>query len=182
MAFYIDQAASRPALRRDELGLESHETNAFPALLFARRLVEIAFHDALQCGSDGRPTERALEAWAWLTDRLDWTLHRHKPPPEEIRSEFYGSFEWCCRWLGESPDQVRGAGLPDIRARVFIARQRPRDSIRGLPDIKRRWTISAARRTEARPTVASPAHENAALPPDVSVYEDRIKTCLARQP
>src|ERR1017187_6786421 len=66
-------------------------------LLIARRLIEQGFHDALAVGRDGRPTESALESWEWLTARTDWTRHNRAIPPPELRQQFYGSFEWCCR-------------------------------------------------------------------------------------
>ena len=107
----------------------------------------MAFTDALAVGRDGRPTQQAIEAWQWLAEKTDWVRYGKPAPPPEIRPEFYGSFDWACSWLGEDPDRVRNAGLPPIPARVIIVDgRRPRDHVRGLPDVKRRWEIKASGR------------------------------------
>ena len=85
-----------------------------PTLLFARRVVAQAFHDALEC-KDGKPTVDAWRAYQWLTANTDWTIHGQVIPPAEVREEFNGTFEWACRWLGESPEEVRLYGLSPLR-------------------------------------------------------------------
>ena len=116
-------------------------------LLIARRLIEQGFHDALAVGRDGRPTESALESWEWLTARTDWTRHNRAIPPPELRQQFYGSFEWCCRWLDEDPERIRTQGLTPTHG---IGSSQGRETwsgerIQGLPDVQRRWTIAASR-------------------------------------
>ena len=81
-----------------------------PTLLIARRMIDQAFHDALQ-QRQGNPTQIATDARDWLAARTDWTLHAGVIPPPDLRPEFYGTFEWACRCLGENPDQVRARGL-----------------------------------------------------------------------
>jgi hypothetical protein len=145
MAYFVAPEAS-PAFRH-------HETRTIPrfrvspGLLFARRLIESAMHDALEC-RDGRPTERALESWEWLTARTDWTLRAGPIPPADTRQQFYGSFEWACRVLGEDPDRVRAQGLRSATHRIGSSQGRETwtgERVRGLQDIKRTWEIQACR-------------------------------------
>jgi hypothetical protein len=86
-----------------------------------------------------------MDAWAWLAAKTDWTLSGSEIPPEQLRNEFYGTFEWACRWLGESPSAIREHGLPPPRPVVFVKRPRAREWVHGLSDIKRRWEVSASR-------------------------------------
>jgi hypothetical protein len=144
MAYYVDATASRPPLRHHETGTAAQRRCAMPAQLFCRRLIEAAFHECLETEHDGRPTAAALESWEWLSARLNWTLRGEGVPPEELRSEFYGSFEWACLWLSEDPDTVRQNGLAPAHAFIKSARNH-RDWVAGLPDVQRRWTIAASR-------------------------------------
>jgi hypothetical protein len=90
------------------------KTPTYPTLLFARRMIVQAFHDAMQC-RNGKPTEQAVEAFDWLNGHTDWTLSGNDLiPPENLRQEFYGTFEWACRWLEEKPDHVRTHGLANV--------------------------------------------------------------------
>ena len=115
-------------------------------LLICRRMIELAFADALQCDSRGHPTERALESWEWISAKTDWTIYgKQAPPPPELRSEYPGTFDWCVQWLGENPDHVRDAGLPEFIPFVHVEGRQHRDHIKGLPDVKRRWQIAASR-------------------------------------
>src|ERR1035441_5567434 len=82
-------------------------TYADPTLLFCRRMIDQAFHDAISPRSD-----IASDARSWLSARTDWTLRRLPPPPPEVRGEFLGSFEWACRVLAEDPDRIRANGPP----------------------------------------------------------------------
>jgi hypothetical protein len=91
-----------------------------PELLFPRRLIVTAFEEAKRT-RNGRPTEEAREALAWIQERTDWTLipleRRMKEwgapcPPPEVWCELYGSFEWACNQLGEDPEEVRRNGMP----------------------------------------------------------------------
>jgi hypothetical protein len=82
-------------------------TYADPTLLFCRRMIDQAFHDALNPRGD-----IAGEARSWLAARTDWTLRKTaEPPPREVREEFAGTFEWACRILQENPQDVRANGL-----------------------------------------------------------------------
>lgn len=94
-----------------------------PALLNPRKAIELAFKDAKLCRF-GAPTPVALEAIDWIMSRTDWTklniAHREDiwsvpPPPLAIRKEFSGTFEWCCQWLDEDPNEVRKIGLSHMR-------------------------------------------------------------------
>ena len=103
-----------------------------PVLLICRRAISLAFHDATFC-RQGFPTPMAEEALAWILDRLDWTLVKRPDgtfpiPPPEIRAELVLSFEACCRWLGEDPDEVRAQGLS--RSGVDYA-----NNIKGIPHV-----------------------------------------------
>jgi hypothetical protein len=91
-------------------GFHQHRRPFLPLLLLARRLVESAFHDAVRT-RDGRPTEEARLAREWLESDLDWTRKGVVPPPE-LRRQYPGSFQWCCRWLSLDPQEVREHGLP----------------------------------------------------------------------
>ncbi len=142
MFHFIPGEAARTPLQRHEMQSGSPRLPGMATQLFCRRLIETAFHDAIQTDSRGRPTERALESWQWLSARTDWTLGGKEPPPPDVREEFFGTFEWACRWLGENPDMVRARGLPPHGALVFVNHQRRRDWVHGLPDIKRRWENS----------------------------------------
>ena len=147
MAFYLDAATARPNLRPHETELHSPQPIARPTLLLARRMIEGAFHDALQVGRDGRPTLVALEAFEWLAAKTDWTRRKLSPPPPELRQQFLGSFEWCATWLGEDPDRVREQGLAPT---YLVGSSQGRENwhgerVRGLPDVQRRWTIAASR-------------------------------------
>jgi len=98
-----------------------------PALIFPRKLIETAFADAKQVDKEtGQPTQLALDAVDWIMGKTDWTslsvdlreeLWRQPSPPEEIRQQFYGTFDWCCEALSFNPDEVRSAGLPHARLR-----------------------------------------------------------------
>ena len=147
MAFYVAQEASRPPLQHFETRTrsDSPRSNAWPTLLLARRMIEQAFNDAVQCGSNGQPTERARDAWAWISAKTDWTIDRGPIPPKGIRDEFYLSFEWCCRWLSEDPDVIRAQGLPPPPAMVLVKHRRAREWVRGLSDVKRQWEVRASR-------------------------------------
>ena len=81
-----------------------------PLLLLCRLMIERAFRSACYT-HDGVPTQDACDAVEWITSRLDWT-GTGSVPPEDIRTEFYMSFEYCCRWLDLDPDQIRRSGLP----------------------------------------------------------------------
>jgi hypothetical protein len=116
-----------------------------PTQLLCRRMIEQAFHDALRCGSDGQPTESARDALMWLAAKTDWTIEHGPIPPKGIRAEFYLSFEWCCRWLGESPSTIREQGLRPPPAMVLVKRQRAREWVHGLSDVKRQWEVRALR-------------------------------------
>src|SRR5215469_291247 len=107
----ITVQSTKPPTYRTE---EPDRPSVSPVLALCRAMVTGAFRDAIQC-ADGEPTPTAIEAVQWISARTDWT---HVPgcpiPPEEVRREFYGTFEWCCAWLGEDPDQVRQRGLPPL--------------------------------------------------------------------
>jgi hypothetical protein len=81
----------------------SRNTTAYPGLLFLRKMIDDAFHIAR-----GRHMEAAAEARKWINEPTDWTLHKELTPDH---AKYYGSFEWCCHWFGENPDQVRAEGL-----------------------------------------------------------------------
>jgi hypothetical protein len=166
MAYRKAVEASRPALRNHETQNSAPRPVAMPAQLFCRKLIESAFHSCLETDEAGRPTQDALDAWEWLSAHLNWTL-RGKVPPQELRSEYYGSFEWACQWLSEDPDGVRKHGLAPARA-FISSNRRQRDWIAGLPDVVRRSLATSP--------------ESAVLFPNSSVYEDRIESCPALQP
>ena len=145
MAYYVAQEVSRPPLQHFETRRGSARSIGMPAQLLCRRMIQQAYHDALTCGPDGRPTAGALDAWAWLAARTDWTLRSGPIPPEDARQEFGGTFEWACRWLEEDPSAIREHGLPPPRPVVFVKRPRDREWVRGMPEIKRRWEVQASR-------------------------------------
>ena len=88
-------------------------TTVCPTLWGIRWLIHQAFSDALE-RVNGRPTQDAIYARRWIDAKTDWTLRHLPPPPEDVRAEFPGTFEWCCRWLGENPDDVRKHGLSPV--------------------------------------------------------------------
>ena len=144
MAYFIAPEVSRAPLARHELRSGAHRSSASPVLLLARRMIDQAFHDATAVGRDGLPTERALESFEWLSARTDWTIGAHSAPPAELREEFFGTFEWACRWLGEKPDRVREQGLQP--SPTFLGSRRSRINwVRGMTDVKRRWEVQASR-------------------------------------
>lgn len=145
MAFYVAPELAHPSLPRHETRSGSSRAIGMPTQLLCRRLIESAFHDALQCGADGQPTERARDAWMWLAAKTDWTIEHGPIPPEDARQEFFGSFEWACRWLGESPSIIREQGLPPPPAMVLVKRRRVREWVHGLSDVKRQWEVRASR-------------------------------------
>jgi hypothetical protein len=90
-----------------------------PILWLVREMIHQGFRDAIRT-CDGRPTEDAELALAWITERSNWTriplkerLRRWRSPvpPLEMRREYPLTFEWCCQLLGEDPDQVRALCL-----------------------------------------------------------------------
>lgn len=98
---------------------EKLNISSCPALIYPRKLIELAFADARQI-KEGRPTSQALDAVDWIMARTDWAklgidqrmeVWRQPAPPEDIRKEFFGTFDWCCQWLGEDPAHVRNSGL-----------------------------------------------------------------------
>lgn len=117
-------------------------THVNPILRFCRALVENAFADARRVRRDGNgrrvPTLESLEAVMWITSRTDWTA-MHKIPPAEIRAEYWGSFEWCCQWLGADPDEVRARGLPQAWGGLTSC-YGAGFSEGGLPSILRIWS------------------------------------------
>jgi hypothetical protein len=117
-----------------------------PAQLFCKRLIQDAFHACLDTDAAGRPTQDALDAWEWLSAHLNWTLRGEEVPPEELRAEYFGSFEWACQWLSEDPAEVREHGLPPPKVMIRAAGRREREWIKGLPDVRRHWDIAAAAR------------------------------------
>lgn len=126
---------------------EKLNISSCPALLQTRKLIELAFADAKQV-KNGRPTEDALHAVDWIMGRTDWSklsietrmeLWRAPAPPEEIRREFAGTFEWCCQWLGEDPDKVRNTGLPDVK----LYNVNPTNG--GLPKVYDTWNSKRQR-------------------------------------
>lgn len=113
-----------------------------PILLFCRRLIEDAFHAACQC-VHGEPTEDALESFAWLLARSDWTLYGRMeraggPPSAQAREEYSGTFEWACRWLGEDPAKVRRSGITPLVS-VAGARNLEHKHVAGIPAIYEAW-------------------------------------------
>jgi len=106
---------------RQQFSTEPAAPHPSPLLLLCRALIENAFADAVRC-AQGKPTAEALEALEWIESRTDWTRRKnHKIatgdgslpiPSEDARKEFPGTFDWCCRWLNEDPDDVRQRGLP----------------------------------------------------------------------
>ena len=91
-----------------------------PILWLAREMIHQGFRDTIRM-RNGRPTEDAQLALAWLTERSNWTriplenrMRRwgQPAPPPELRREFALTFEWCCELLNENPDHVRAHGLP----------------------------------------------------------------------
>lgn len=94
-----------------------------PALLNSRKAIELAFKEA-KLTRFGEPTDVALWALDWIMARTDWTklnlagrdeLWSTPPPPQQIRKEFIGTFDWCCHWLDEDPVDVRNIGLSHQR-------------------------------------------------------------------
>jgi hypothetical protein len=146
MAHFVDSATARPRLRSHETQHLPPRLTGYPTQLFCRRLIESGFHDALQTRS-GRPTSIALDAYEWLSAQTDWTRYGIAAPPPELRREHYCSFEWAVSWLGEDPEKVRRQGLtPSHRVGSSQGRETwTGERVRGLPDIKRRWEIKAAR-------------------------------------
>jgi hypothetical protein len=110
MWHYVPAETARPNLRHHETEHHPRQRVGYPTQLFCRRLIDQAFHDALQKRA-GLPTENALDAASWIAAKTDWTLCKNRIPPAEIRTEFYGTFEWACRCLGENPERVRVDGL-----------------------------------------------------------------------
>jgi len=141
VAYYVSQTVSRSPLKTSELSSERTAERPLGGvtLLFARRIILAAFHDALHIGIDGLPTERALESVDWVKAHTDWLYHKQPIPPAEIRAENFGSFEWACQWLGEDPEHVRQCGLPR-ESGVFATSQEPkRLHVAGLPAVYAHW-------------------------------------------
>jgi hypothetical protein len=145
MAFFVAPELAHPSLQRHETRSGFSRAIGMPTQLLCRRMIELAFSDALQCGADGQPTERARDAWMWLSAKLDWTLREGPIPPEDARQEFYGSFEWACAWLSEDPDVIRAQGLPPPPAMVLVKHRRAREWVRGLADVARQLELRASR-------------------------------------
>jgi hypothetical protein len=120
-------------------------------LFLCRRLLETAFADATHT-RNGQPTPEARDALTWIQTDCDWSTSGLNPPAE-LRVGYYGSFEWCCGWLGLNPREVREHGIPfpvcsrsahewhRIKRRQVNVRNGVR-YIAGLPDIYRRWHTS----------------------------------------
>jgi len=112
LAYFISPQVSRPPLQKHEYGLSRPADHVLAALLLMTRMIQKAFEAALETNYRGEPTQDALDAVEYIESRTDWTLTRGAIPPEELRKEFALSFEFCCRWLGYSPQEIRERGLP----------------------------------------------------------------------
>jgi hypothetical protein len=95
-----------------------------PTLLFCRRMIELAFHDAKECDL-GVPTEQAVQAYLWLTDNSQPFIP--------------ASFLWCCHFLGDNPRIILEEGLlnPCRRGKHLGMR------LGGLSEIHAAWDLAA---------------------------------------
>jgi hypothetical protein len=163
----------------EDIATEAPPARPCATLLLCRRLVESALWDAAQM-CDGKPTQVALDAEEWINQRTDWTLRKPVVIPDAAtRALFPGTFEWCCRWLGEDPDHVRVNGLPPLIARIvsnhshrpMVSRRRREGGrhgqkhLRGMPDVyairERKTTTTYTRhRQRQEPVQASAASVN----------------------
>jgi len=138
-------------------------------LLLCRKLIESAFLDASRTRA-GALTQTAIDAETWIHARTDWTLQKPvRIPSVEERTEYPGSFDWCCRWLGEDPDHVRQHGLPSLITRIVsqsrAMKSRPRrdgDSLYVQKHLKG-WPAVVAIR--ARKTAAAGSRARQDAPP-----------------
>ena len=145
MAYYVSQTVSRSPLKTSELSSERTADRPLGGitLLFCRRLIESAFHDATVIDrSTGKPSVLALESYEWIMADLDWTTTNGRIPPPELRAEFHGSFSWACRWMGERPEYVREHGLSKPPGVFGSGKVSVRDYVQGLPDVRRRWALA----------------------------------------
>jgi len=86
-----------------EDGESTRNAHASPYLLYPRRMIDKAIADGKETHK-GEPTEDALLAREWVAYRPDW-----KSP-----KDWYGSFEWCCHWLGLNIEQERNRATSEI--------------------------------------------------------------------
>lgn len=159
MAYYIARECSAPAIRPGHIASEPGPNHPCPTLLFARRAIEQAFWDACQT-RNGMPTETAHEALAWIEARTDWTHYGMQPPEDEsVRRELWGQFDWCCRWLGEDPNQVRSVGLPrPARPQCAQERHSLRRHVAGLSAVheaRKRARLAQQRKLEQQISTAA---------------------------
>lgn len=82
---------------------EPRRMKAEPALLFFRRLKDLAVHEAKQT-RNGLPTRTALLGRAWIE-------HHSEPTNPDWKT----SFANCCRMLGEDENEERIQALKEIR-------------------------------------------------------------------
>jgi hypothetical protein len=120
-------------------------------LFLCRRLLETAFADATHT-RNGQPTPEARDALDWIQADLDWSTSGLNPPAE-LRTGYYGSFQWCCSWLGLNAHEVRERGLPhpvcSLSAHEWRRTKRRRVNgrnglrfVAGLAEIDRSWRVS----------------------------------------
>ena len=148
----------QPAVRLDPNKLQSAtgRERPSPLLWLCKEMIRQSFRDACRVDERGAPTVCACDAVVWIQSHLDWTTDHGPIPPENLRSEFYLSFEWCCAMLGLDANVIRQQGLPKdcctvyagkrlrIRAREDHGRN-SRRHVAGLPAIHRVWDEAAKR-------------------------------------
>jgi hypothetical protein len=126
----------RPSLSHSELHTAgtTRDKRANPLLLLLRLTLESAFKD-LQHVKHGSPAPEALAAAEWIRASLDWTRRDCLPPPEELRPQYYFSYEWTCQQLNVDPERTRMEGLRHIHG---LGRCTER-WLPGLPEVYERW-------------------------------------------
>lgn len=112
------------------------DERANPLLLYCRRQIETAVDDAREMDPvTGLPADVAIEAKAWIEDVPDW----------HDKSDFLGTFEWCCHWLGLDVERARREALGKINASA--AWQRGSKTLLLLKDRERMITRRREERT-----------------------------------
>jgi len=155
VAYFVSKVLTHPITvrpgRPPALQTEEPPERACPTLLLCRRMIVAAFHDALEVDWQGLPTERGREAVEWITARADWCYWKKPTPPPELREEFWGSFEWACRWLGIDPETTRRDGPAREHGNVQMGTSfNDFAHVAGVGAIQAHWAARRARYLENR--------------------------------